>query len=243
MRIQRPILLGLALGALSGACEPADESEIASTSQAARTTVYARTWNGGGADASGYNDLSWWGANAWENRSRGGVTTYASFNRGGVDPTSEVCETLPWDWCDENGCYTEYYTYCYYSRYSYDYGFGEIASNQFRISRTRASLNFAVGSTFWSEHCDVDWANNTYNCTPGGVTGSIHLDWRANDWWRYSNSGSNTWSYGTYSFRNSGTYSNSSADASGTFLGETVSSTWGGIGNGTSATREMFRAL
>jgi hypothetical protein len=257
-------ITNIVFGALAlAACEPVDEAQVATGEEGARTTssssIYVTPWNGQAAHAEGWDGYGGMWLDVWENASRGTRQAFLSFNRQGVDPNSVVCQTYeyycwysrdvmtsttgdPMDPLPEPELCS--YEYCYYSRYYYDYAYGEIPANRFEADGRRASLNLALSDApnLWVVRCTYDTSTGTFECSSGAPDGRIDLDWRKNGGWSSSSSGSQTYSYGGYNYRNSGTHSASSADVDGAMFGSSVSVGYGAISKGVSATKDMFRA-
>lgn len=241
--IMRLAASALASTLLLGACAPDDQADVGSSSDELRTTVFNTVWNGGSADAYGGDALSSWSVGTWENQSRGVRTAYVSYNLYAADPTSETCVTETWDRCELPGtCAPEEYVFCYYTRASWEYGYGPIPTSALRISGDAASLDVALPTAgFATEHCTADHVAGTFECTPGGgSTGSITLSWAATDWWSNSRNGSESSTYGQYVNRTSGVWTSTSAVASGTFFGAEVNSE-GGLSHGTSSNKSMVK--
>lgn len=218
------LVMVLAGVAMVGGCavdDIEDGGEIAesTTEQAvAGATVHQSTANGGGAyvhawgpTSSAYVDLYEYGTG--QNRS-----AYLNFGVSSVDPTSEVCVTYDWGWGWGP------YTYCYYTRYSFAYGWGSIPHADAKLTPAAAGVRTtipAASSTYWSYGCTVDYATWTFECAPlDGAT--VDLRWHKDGQYSFSQQGSTDHTWGAYTFRHAGTVSHSSARATGTIAGTSI---------------------
>jgi hypothetical protein len=231
-------LLGVAL--LAG-CGVAEEQVNESEAAASAATVFHSVWSGGGASVWGGDETSSYGVDVWENTNKtGGGEAALSYYRSTVDPTSLTCwtETYP---ChpDDVECVPGEYTYCTYTRYTYENGWGVIPFEAFAADRNGAVLDVDLStlSQFYGERCTVDEAAWSWSCTPT-TTGEIHLAWVANK------KGSTRWSgvrmsrWGKYSFRSNGVWSSVTSEVNGTMLGNTVTAS-GNVGTGINVSRDL----
>lgn len=227
----RSLAVAVAVAASVFACssrEPAPQHEtLGATSQAATSVnVYHSTWNGSSAGGNAYAP----GENArfdvWENKSNQGRSAYLSYFRNGVDMTSQVC--VPETVCQWNPstwqCDWETITYCYYSRYFWEQGWGEIPTRDFRVGGHTAHLatDLSKDPNFSATRCTFDYYNWTSSCGPA-PGGTIDVTWRANGFQSSDSQGTSTSSYswfnGSYTVKSVGHTSMDSADVSGSFLG------------------------
>ena len=218
--LSTPLIVVLSLAA---ACDEGayPDEDVADVSAAATVSVYHSVWNGGSAWMSFWDGLSSGYLSVWEGGARA-ATAYLNFSRGSVDPTSEVCQTVVYDWCwdgQTEGCRQEY-TYCYYTRFTYEYGWGEIPARDARLNGGDARLKttIASGPSFWLIRCDFDANDWSYSCTNEGG-GTIDLAWHKDGNYSSFHSGVSEDSYGRYTFRTNGQYRSSSALVDGSFLG------------------------
>jgi hypothetical protein len=247
--------LALALAALAAvpACSgpnKADESvaePVEKVTQAATSAnVFHSTWSGGGATGSASGQFSQLNFDVWESKTQQGRRAFLSFFGYGTDPTSRVCvdETVcKWS---PMGCEWETIQYCYYTRYYWQNGYGEIPSADFRVGPNSARLttNLANDPLFNSTRCTYDSQTWTTSCAP--ATGSFDVTWRANGMSSSDSQGTTSNSYqwfdGSFSTRNVGQWSQDSADVSGTVLGDAASG-WGWISQskGVNVSRDIFK--
>jgi hypothetical protein len=250
MKVSSTLIFCLSAFAL-GACG-ADGGEqpepIAEEQQAASpAAVHRSTWNGGNM-SGGYGDQFGGG---WVNVSLGGSgknkSAHLNYSRSSVDPSSEVCESYDycwWPWpADEPICET--YTWCQYTRYSYEYGWGQIAASDVSIGprHGRLSTDVANATNFYAEKCSVDYGTWTWDCSWGPATGTFDLKWKHDGMYSYSSNGTNEQRYGKYFWRTIGAYRSASAALSGSFSGTDVSG-YGDVSTsrGTTVSRDMYLA-
>ena len=200
------------------------------------SNVWHSSWTGGSAIASfsdGMTGLSGGFVQVWE----GGTQTMNGaslwYNYFAYDPTSQVCYTYWFPW--------GVYQYCYYTRYSYDYGWGSIPASDVRITPAVVGVNTTVtsGPTFYATHCDIDY-NNWWNANCYNVTGGrIDIRWTKHNTYSSFSTGTQQSDYGIYSYKTEGTSWNSAALASGSLLGHSFTNAGGQIGDSRTNTVSM----
>lgn len=222
-RLVLPLLSSLALGACAVEAEP----ELDSTTEAATVTVWHSVFNGTSADTSFSNEFNGAYLSVWQGKSGNTSTTSLSYSKWEIDPTSLECFTecfpnddgtcTPWEWC-------------YYTRSSHEYGWGEIPNADFTGNANSAKLDtvVAAGPTFYVERCEIDPISG-WTCG-AGAGGEIHALWGKDGYASGHQSGTNSQTYGRYSFRSVGTYRWFSATVSGALLGIDFAGS-GGISN------------
>jgi len=206
---------------------------VAGTANSAGTVV-KYMWNGGGASASWADQYgsSWLEVN--ESTVNHQPVAYLSFNTNRVDPTSEVCLT------DQDGN-----TYCFYSRYYWEYGYGQIPIGDFKASSNGATVNTSLSGSpnFYYTRCDSDEINWTWTCTDEAPAVTISLTWSNSRESSSFNSGVNESRFGKYMYRTNGSYRSVSARVSGSFLGYALpDDTRGNISIGLNVAREIIVA-
>jgi predicted small lipoprotein YifL len=231
--------------AACGEVPPDDENADSTTtvSQAA-TTVTKTKWNGASASVSVPLENGWAYVSAYEDVTKTGRTTYLNYQRSVVDPSSYTCWSETYcDWLDPETCET--YEWCDYTRYSWEYAWGEIPSQAFRAGKSAAHLTVDIANLpdFYSEVCTVDYAVGTYECTNGTGTGNFDLAWVKNKDFSYSNNGTSRYTFGKYSYKSVGQWSSTSANVSGVAFGSPLQ----GVGDisqskGSSVSKEISPA-
>ena len=204
----------------NGSAIPAGETAQATTVADAGTgggnpgpNVWHSVWNGGSAYANSWGPTSSGYIDAYENKSGQSRYAYLNYYENAVDPTSQTCYSYT-DWWGDT------YSYCYYTRFSWDYGWGQIPTHDFQVtpSGARVKTTVAAGGTFYAYHCDVDYGSWLWNCyVPTG--GTIDVKWGKSGGYSQSQSGTSEHAYGPYTYRTSGTFTSSSAHAQGSILG------------------------
>jgi hypothetical protein len=229
-------LLALLLAVACHSTGPQGPSEVDLNEQAL-TTVYRYKWNGASASGSAYGANSSLYFDVSENKSGKTRGANLSFYGWGYDPASEVCQTDHYCYMDYDGqeyCYD--YQYCYFADYFYTYGWGPIPNKSFRINGNAKgatlSVDLANAPGFSAVRCQYyDWT-----CTPI-TSGSFDVTWASNGAYSYSQNGTSTSTWGSYTQRSVGQSSSASADVRGTVLGMNASG-WGSLsmskGNGVS---------
>jgi len=225
-------------------CGGSDLPSVGASVQGAMSgqpVVLHSNWNGASAQtqfggfmtgaSGGYVDVS-------QNSSSGGgldagpgAPNTLSYGWFANDPTSQVCFSMP------------PFNYCFYTRFSYENGFGSIPASDVNISRNTASLDTTVapGPNFSIYHCDVDYNTGTFNCSNNTGGGAISVRWvRTNAYSTFNNGVSRT-DYGPMSTKTHGQWSSSSASASGTVMALTFSDAPGSLGDthGSTVVKEL----
>jgi hypothetical protein len=213
-----------------------DEAVAVAEQAATQADVWHASWNGGSVDASSYGYLSSAYVSAFEYKSGSTRYAYVNLSKWSVDPTSQQCFTWT-DWWGGT------YDYCYYTRYSYTWGWGSIPEHDLQISPNAARLRTELSSNFGGYTCTWDWYNwQTSGCT-SLAGGSVDLKWNKNGGYSTFSSGTSQTEYGAYTFKAQGTYRSSSAQATGSFLGETFDSAYGSFSDtrGVNVTRSVLK--
>jgi len=240
MKTMKPMnwLCVMAMSVAVGGCA-VDDAEDVTTDVAeqglTQADVWHGTWNGGSANAQFWSPTGSGYLDVFENGSGQNRTAYLSFSTWSFDPTSEQCFTWT-DWLGSD------YTYCYYTRFTYAYGWGQIPAGDAQLSPNHAHVKTTLSSSFGGYQCTVDYTTWPWTCgAPTG--GTIDVRWNKNGQSSYFNSGTSQGSYGAYTFKTQGTYRSSSANATGNVLETSFTDSWGAFGNtrGTSVTKSVQR--
>jgi len=212
-------LFMIALGT-SACLDPLDDperpDEETSVAQAAATdaSVWHTVWNGGSAGASKHDELSSAYVEIWEGGTGQDRSTYLWLSTSSVDPASQVCETVDW--------WGEPWTWCYYSRYTYSYGWGTVPARDAALSAGNAGIRTTLPQDgFYLERCTVDWSSGSYTCDRD-VAGEIDLRWHKDARYSSFSSGSSRYTWGVYSYKSNGSWRSSSAEVRGSLLGVTM---------------------
>lgn len=202
---------------------------------ATQTDVWHATWNGGSARAeywgphgSGYVDV-------FEGRSGSTRYAYLNYSTWAGDPTTQQCFTWTdwWGWTQ---------TYCYYTRYTFAYGWGQIPAQDAQLTPGHARVKTTVGSGFGGYQCTIDYSTWTFECgAPTG--GDIDIRWNKNGQYSSFSSGTSQVAYGPYTFKQQGTARWASANATGTLLGTAFEATYAQFGDtrGTNVSKSVFQ--
>lgn len=217
------------------AVDEADEPTTSATTQeATNVDVWTGTWNGASAHASSWSQYGGGYVDVFENGTGQNRSAYLNFSTSAYDPTSQQC----FDWTDWWG-YT--YHWCYFTRYTYTYGWGQISAQDVQITGTNARVSTTLPSSYYSTQCTVDWYNWSYTCTTG-TGGTVDLRWRKDGQSSYFQSGTQQYAYGAYTFKSQGGFRSASAQAEGSLLGNAFAGS-GGLGDtrGTSVSKSVFK--
>jgi hypothetical protein len=226
------------LGGLGGCAVDEEQSDVMleeSEQAATQSDVWHATWNGGSANAQFWGPYASGYVDVFEGRSGSTRYAYLNFSTWSVDPTSEQCVT----WTDWWG-YP--YTYCYYTRYSFGYGWGQIPAQDAQLTPGHARVKTTLGANFGGYSCTVDYANWIFQCgAPTG--GEVDIRWNKNGQYSSFSSGTSQQTYGAYTYKQQGTYRSASANASGTLLGATFDVAYGSFGDtkGTNVTKSVMQ--
>ncbi|MDH5673808.1 MAG: hypothetical protein OEZ06_16750 [Myxococcales bacterium] len=235
---------GLLLCAAVGCTEEKalDAPEVATQSQALQSPAYVWSNNGSAAYASVWDPTNYAYVDASEYLDRGGRQAYLYYFAEKADPTSEVCveECVPW--CFEDGPLLPgmggaggsiggdggtgecdpacMWSYCYYERWSYEYGWGEIPAQDFNAGQRQAQLNTTLvsGDKFYIERCSYGDSLGG-GCEPVTEPVNVSVNWQANQMYSSTSTGTNSFKFGPISYQSQGSYRSTSADASGTIGG------------------------
>lgn len=235
---------------LASACATESE-EIGSVGDELAPAIHRSVFTGGSASlwGGGPGGMGWSGLDVWQ----GDGYVHLNYRVEAFDPTSEVCVTdyFPprcppddpacpcWDPMAPE-CVPEEYTYCYYTRYSWESGWGDIPEGDFRVGRGGARLSTTVASSpsFFVERCTVDRLSWTWECTNEGG-GVIDVAWTGNDIYSSFESGVRHHTFGKYKSRWMGQWRSQSADGSGTLVGHDIAG-MGDIHSGRNVSIDMF---
>lgn len=225
----------------AAACAGHEQGDLGTIAQEASASVWHSKWNGGNAGASFGDQFAGGYLDVWE----GGGYASLSYSTYSVDPTSEVCvtETFPCDW---EGCEPWEYTYCYYTRYSYEYGWGQIPATDFAFRNSgvaRVATTVASGSDFWAWRCDVDYNSPEASVCTESAGGTIDVTWARDGLSSSFHSGVDHSDWGTYSFRTAGQWRTWSASANGSLIGLAFSNGWASMSSnkGVSISKDVVR--
>ena len=225
--------------AMLGACavDAEDASEELATGeaeQAVTTDVWHATWNGGSANAQFWSPTGSGYVDVFEGRSGSTRYAYLNFSSWSFDPSSTQCFT----WTDWWGYES---TYCYYTKYTYAYGWGQIPAGDAQITPNHAHVKTTLGSNFGGYQCTVDYSTWIFDCgVPTG--GTVDIRWNKNGQYSVFQSGTTQQTFGPYTYKAQGSYRSASADASGSLLGITFAGTYGYFGDtkGTNVTKSVI---
>ena len=228
--------LGLSgvLVALMSACVADEGPEVGSVeAPVAAVTVYRSSFKGTAAHTWFGDELSGGYIDVWQGGTVATPTAGLSYNTYVVDPTSQVCTTESYCRKGDPACTDPVeYTHCTYTRYTYEYGYGQIPAADFQIrgGTARVDTIVAAGPTFWIDRCEIDYGNpeNPYACGTGGG-GVITIAWMKDGVSSSIWTGTSRWSSGKYSVHTQGNGSQQSAVADGTLVGRDVANTAGAI--------------
>lgn len=207
-----------------------DEAEQAAT----QADVWTQTWNGGsaggwfwGTTGSGYLD-------AFEYKTRDSRSAYVNFSVGGYDPTSLQCFTETW--------FGETWEWCWYTRYTYSYGWGAVPASDVKLNPNSARVKTTLGANFYGTQCTHDWVSWQYTCAPL-AGGAIDVSWSKDGFASQFNSGTTQQSYGPYTFKSQGSFRSSSATLSGSILGVDILGGGGSMGDtrGVNVSKSVFQ--
>lgn len=202
--------------------------------------VWHSSQNGGAASLNFYDGNGTSGfLSAYENGTGQSRVANLVFSFGGPDPTSQVCYTWTDPWWGT-------YTYCYYTAYFTEWGWGAIPPSDFTVgaSAESARLHTTTGPSFYTEKCTYTWYPwGWYNCQ-FGMSETLDVAWNYNGQSSHSQNGTTTNTYGAYSQQTSGRFVSRSATATGTAAGLTITGAFGGIedSQGSTVSRDIVRA-
>lgn len=238
----KTIMIGCAVAVL-GACAVdgnVDVSEDVTTSEAeqaaTQTDVWRQTWNGGSANAQFWSPTGGGYIDLFENKSNMGQFAYLTVSAWGVDPTSQRCETWePWP--------GEVWQWCFYSRSTYTYVWGQIPTGDAAITPGLARVKTTLGAGVAGYQCTYDydnWANSGCVAPTGGV---VDVRWNKNGFTSSFHSGTDQQTFGPYTYKSQGTWRSASADATGTVLGIDFSGGYGYFGDtrGSNVTKSVIQ--
>jgi hypothetical protein len=198
------------------------EAETATVEQAATVDVWTGTWNGASASAWSYGAFEGGYIDAFENKTPQGRRAFLNFTMWSVDPTSEQCS----EWTDWWG---STYTWCWFTRSTYTYGWGEIPQQLAQFTATTARVKGTLPASFSGYVCNFDWEDWTSAPCSEATGGAIDVRWNKDGGYSHMSSGTQQQSYGTFTFKTQGTYRSTSAQAQGTILGLSFHGS-GGVG-------------
>jgi hypothetical protein len=129
--------------------------------------------------------------------------------------------------CEGRASACETYEWCHYTRSSWEYGWGEIAKKDFKVSGAGVELrtNLANATNFYTETCTWDETTWTGSCQTGTAKDSFNLKWTKNGESSSSSNGTSQYTYGKYSYKSTGQSRSASADVKGSAFGAAVDST------------------
>lgn len=239
-------LMGCGVGADTTATV-SGQDEARTASSALNTTVSHFVWNGAQAGMSGGDELSWTDVNVYLGGTSKQQTAFLNAFVQRTDPTSLVCttETLPCpckpgDACD--GCVPETYTWCHYTRSTWDMAWGPVSPTSLRQTgnAARIDVDLAASPQVVVTHCAYDEVINTYDCAPVTATDHLTLDLRRLTHYSETTSGTQDVRYGKFTGHRNGTYSRSLAQVTGTVFGKAVSGQ-GTMGSGVNVSVDVLR--
>lgn len=207
-------------------------------------SVWHSTWNGRGASlgawsigADGYQRSYY--VSAWQTGTGANATVTVNFQFQGPDPASYTCSTYD-DW------YWGSYTYCYYTQFINEYGWGTIPSSDFQVTgnASAAHLHTTTGPGFVVERCTYNWYAWDFECTDSTASETFDLSWNQNHQSTWDSNGTNKQTWGGFTYQSQGRYVSSSADATGTAFGVSVSTSNASIqdSRGTSVGHDVLTA-
>lgn len=238
--------LALAAGCVAG--PSTDQSALALTGSGSgsgtgsgtgsgATSVWHSTWSGRSASAYSYDGTTSLWLDVAENTSGKTRSAFLNFTYSGPDPSSYTCYTYnDWWWGS--------FTYCYYTQYINEYGWGPIPAGDFQATANASQAHVHTTTdpnTFGIQKCTWSYWGWYQTCTYGGSE-SFDIAWNQNGMAFNSSNGTSRYGFGGYSVQNVGQYSAKSADAAGTAAGLTLSGTntgWISDSKGTSVARDV----
>jgi len=207
------------------------------------TQVQQTRINGGYASFDVSSELGWFGLNVSENTQSRSSTAYLNYYRHANDPASWLCTTESYT-CEpgtEDWCTPFTWENCRYTRWSAEYGYGEIDPSTLRIDPRVAALDLEFGGVpFYSQRCSYDELSGLYECHEGALSGRIVGRWTRSNDGESRSTGRSYWQHGDYRLSTNGTQTWSTANASLTVFGETFTGR-GTIGNGRNVLIERTR--
>lgn len=214
--------------AVLGACavdEASDALVLADDAQAAtQADVWNSTWNGGSASAQFSSATGGGYLDVYEHKTKDFRYAYVNLSAWSFDPTSLQCFTYDDPWYGT-------WEYCYFTRSTYTYGWGQIPESDARMNGNAAHVKTTFGPSFYGYQCT--WDSNNWmssGCLP--LTGaSIDVRWHKDGVFSTFQSGTNQQQYGGYTYKSQGTYRSASARASGTIVGQSYEGAWGSFGD------------
>ncbi len=236
------MVLALAAGCVDGG--RTDEASLALTgsgsgsstgSGSGAATVFHSTWNGRMANVGTSNGIDSYSVDAYEYTGASTRVVFLDFWFSGPDPSSQVCYTYSDGWGT--------YTYCYYTAFINEYGWGVIPSSDFQIDPNSAHLNVTTDASYFISKCTWSWVDWSYNCTTGGSE-TFDLRWNNNHQFSSESNGTTRMTSGVFSIQTEGAYSQTSADTNGTAFGTTLSAVPGSLSDSrsTNVTRDVLQS-
>lgn len=159
--------------------------------------------------------------NAFQN----GGSTFLFYEIWGNDPESRVCTFV----ADQFGNTIEV---CVFTRFNYDYGWGEIPSTDLQFTATHAHLLTTTGTNFSNTRCTTDTSGTSpvTNCT-NGTPVTFDLAWQPNNNSRERFAGVKQHSIASFTFTSHGKSEATSAFVTGHANGRTVFNAPGRLGD------------
>jgi len=191
----------ISLAILLAACT--EQPEVSTQTQAASASVFHEVFQGGAATAQLIDAGLSVTVNVIDNRVGPSHELYLYYEYTYGDPATATCNPG---------------TYCTYTRYISDYGWGLLPEGDAGVSPATAFVRTTPGPTFNTLHCVSEIG---YTCEPG-TTGPVDLRWERFGNQRYFQSGIQRTVTGPYTLQTQGTSWSSHALATGTILGHAL---------------------
>lgn len=151
---------------------------------------------------------------------------HIDFSSSTVDPNSWACTTPPW-W---DPLWGPPPVFCGYTRRTFTYAFGTLPSSSYHSAQGSAYLNatLVASADLFVQSCTWDDATYVVTCSasPSGV---VDLRWRANGWYKSTDTGSHEETYGWFSVRTSGSMTTQGADVTGSIFGVSTDYAFGNL--------------
>ena len=159
--------------------------------------------------------------NAFQN----GGSTFLFYEIWGNDPTSQVCVSIT----DQFGNET---LICVFTRFNYDYGWGEIPSADLPFTATNAHLLTTTGTNFSNTRCTTDTSGPSpvTTCTNGSPL-TFDLTWQPNNSSRERFAGVKQRSIASLTFTTYGKSETTSASVTGHANGRKIFNAPGRLGD------------
>jgi len=202
----------LAIAAIAG-CTTADDARFGERQQADSTATYHEVFSGTEARATWGDQTTTLNIDLFQNSSTVyGGETFVFFQYGVADPTSLVC-----------------YGYCFYAKWTFLDGFGQIPRTDAQITPGAAQLHTSTTvEGFTTTQCTYDQRDGSYVCTTP-PTGTIDVTWNQDGFTSDFATGTSRQETPNFTTQTQGTFWSNSARASGTVVGNAFDGAYGSL--------------